>query len=30
VIRSIKYTSDNPAREGLRAQHWKFITPYVA
>ena len=28
VRRAIGYVEQNPARSGLRAQRWKFVTPY--
>lgn len=27
VIRSIEYTNENPVKEGLPPQHWKFVRP---
>ena len=29
VQRAIDYVYENPLREGLRQQHWSFITPYA-
>jgi hypothetical protein len=29
VLRAIKYVNDNPTRDGLKPQRWKFVTPFV-
>jgi REP element-mobilizing transposase RayT len=29
VQRSIEYTNDNPLKDGLKKQNWKFVNPYV-
>jgi REP element-mobilizing transposase RayT len=30
VNRAIKYVENNPTRDGLKPQQWKFVTPYRA
>lgn len=29
VMNAIRYTQNNPVKDGLRKQTWKFVTPYV-
>jgi len=29
ITRAIAYVENNPIREGLKAQHWTFVTPYL-
>jgi len=29
IHRTIRYTENNPIKDGFKRQHWKFITPYV-
>lgn len=29
IERAVDYTNTNPVRDGLKAQRWKFVTPYV-
>jgi REP element-mobilizing transposase RayT len=29
IRRAITYVENNPMREGLRPQHWKFVAPYA-
>ena len=28
IRRAIRYTNNNPTRDGMNAQHWKFVTPF--
>ena len=29
ILKAIDYTNGNPIREGRKAQHWKFVTPFT-
>ena len=29
IVRSIDYVNENPTKDGLKQQNWKFVTPYV-
>jgi REP element-mobilizing transposase RayT len=30
ILRAIQYTNDNPTRDQMKPQHWKFCVPYRA